>query len=156
MTRYREKSSEGTYIVSSYVLRTEYDLRNGTTKKLLKKVIKLAKQKFGFTFYKLQVQKNAFTMFITPEKGDPDKISEILQWIKSRFAKAWNRIHKMRGTFWADRFDSELILSDEIVKEMESAMKTHLLCFLILYSRKLHKILRKLKADFIPTVAPVT
>jgi hypothetical protein len=59
----------------------------------------------------------------------------------------------MRGVFWADRFDSELILSDKIEKEMENAVKVHLLCFLIVYSMKLHKILRKLKDNFIPSLA---
>jgi hypothetical protein len=88
LTRYREKSPTGTYLISSYVVRAEIDLQNKATKKLLKKIILKAQKIFGFNFFKLQIQKNAFTMVITPGKGDSEKISVILQWIKSCFAKA--------------------------------------------------------------------
>jgi hypothetical protein len=79
MTRFRERSPEGTYLVSSYVTRTELDLGNKPTKKLLKKIILRAQKIFGFKFCKLQIQKNAFSMFITPPKGDEEKISEVMQ-----------------------------------------------------------------------------
>jgi hypothetical protein len=59
----------------------------------------------------------------------------------------------MRGAFWADRFDSELVLWKSVGKEMENVMKIHLLSFLIIYSMKLHKILRKLRDNFILTAA---
>jgi hypothetical protein len=155
MTRNRERSSTGTYLISSYVVRTETDLRNHTTKSMLSKVVKAARKRFKFRFSKLQIQKNAFSMYITPREGNEKEISEILQWIKSVFAKAWNKIHKMRGTFWADRFDSELIMTEKIDETMETIIKRHLHCLLIVYSIRLHKTLRILKEMFIPTVVCV-
>jgi REP element-mobilizing transposase RayT len=41
--------------------------------------------------------------------GEDSNLSEIMQWIKCNFAKAWNKAHGRRGHVWGERFYSQII-----------------------------------------------
>ncbi|GMO46813.1 MAG: hypothetical protein Ta2G_02110 [Termitinemataceae bacterium] len=145
MKRYREKAPNGTYLISSAVVRLEADLTDPETKELLENVVERAKKRFEFEFCELQVQKNAFTMHITPKKGEGTEISKIFQWIKGVFGQLWNKIHKMFGAFWADRFDSELIFDEEEVNE---SVREHFHKWFLFYSSYLETILECIYRKF--------
>ncbi|GHV19549.1 hypothetical protein FACS189494_01440 [Spirochaetia bacterium] len=156
MTRYREKSQNGIYLISSYIVRTECDLKDKKTKKLFNKVVRRAKKRFNFEFSKLQVKKNSFVMLVKPKNGKGESIPEYFQWIKSVFAKLWNSIHKMHGAFWADRFDSELIFKDLDDVTSDVPIIDHFLNFFIVYAKKLHEKLKTLQENFIPLLVHST
>jgi putative transposase len=50
---------------------------------------------------------NHFHIIIKPAKGT--SLSKILQWIKCRFAHAWNKRHGKTGHVWGERFFSRII-----------------------------------------------
>ncbi|MDR0784301.1 MAG: transposase [Treponema sp.] len=41
--------------------------------------------------------------------GKDANLSEIMQWIKCNFAKAWNKAHGRKGHVWGERFYSRII-----------------------------------------------
>jgi putative transposase len=41
--------------------------------------------------------------------GEGANLSQIMQWIKCNFAKAWNKAHGLKGHVWGERFYSRII-----------------------------------------------
>jgi putative transposase len=41
--------------------------------------------------------------------GKEGNLSEIMQWVKCNFAKAWNKTHNRTGHVWGERFYSRII-----------------------------------------------
>ncbi|MDR2841830.1 MAG: hypothetical protein LBV52_01355, partial [Spirochaetaceae bacterium] len=62
MTRNRKLSLTATYVVSSYVVRTETDLEDDFTQKMFKAALKRAEEKFGFVTNKITFFNNAFSL----------------------------------------------------------------------------------------------
>jgi hypothetical protein len=145
MTRDRELLPNGTYLVSSYIVRTEPDLRDEETQKMLEDILKKAADKFNFVFCEVKILKNAFSMHVTPKLGEGLKLPVIMQWIKSVFAKAWNFLHGMKGTFWADRYDSVLVYDEKI--SIKRIWK-HLHEYFKFYTRELRRNLLRLTQQF--------
>jgi hypothetical protein len=112
MTRHRELQFATTsYIVSSYSSHVGVDLREMFARKLLIKVVNRAQKKFDFKLCRLKIETDHFVMTLTSPAGDGQLLPKILQWVKSVFAKAWNRRFGLKGAFWSDRYDSEVLLT---------------------------------------------
>jgi hypothetical protein len=85
---------------------------------LLVSTVKRAQKKFNFRLEKLKIRKDHFVLVLTSDVDRGRMLPEIMQWVKSVFAKAWNRHYKLKGAFWSDRYDSEVLVTG---KEAESA-----------------------------------
>jgi hypothetical protein len=92
-------------------------LEDDFTQKMFLSALKRAIEKFKFTADKITFLKSGFTLQLTLKPGKGEKLPQIMQWLKSVFAKKWNRLHYMYGAFWADRYDSEVLYDDVITAE---------------------------------------
>jgi putative transposase len=69
--------------------------------------VEKAKRKFHFRLWDFCIMGNHIHFLIKPGKeGD---LSEIMQWIKCNFAKAWNKKQGRTGHVWGERFYSRII-----------------------------------------------
>jgi hypothetical protein len=114
MKRHRELHFATTsYIVSSYSSHVGVDLREKFARKLLTKVVNRAQKKIDFKLRRLKIEKDHFILTLTSPAGGGRLLPKILQWVKSVFAKAWNRHYKLMGAFWSDRYDSEVLMTGD-------------------------------------------
>jgi putative transposase len=68
-----------------------------------------AKKKHDFRIDTFTVMGNHYHLIIKPLKNA--NLSRIMQWIMSVFAMTYNRIYKLKGHLWQDRFYSRIIQS---------------------------------------------
>jgi hypothetical protein len=99
------------YIVSSYSSHVGVDLREKFARKLLIKIVNRAQAKFDFKLRRLKIGKDHFILTLTSPVDNGRLLPKILQWVKSVFARAWNRHYELKGAFWSDRYDSEVLLT---------------------------------------------
>jgi len=93
-------------------------------KELMMDVLKLALEKYDFKLIGYTIMDNHFHFCIkTTMNGET--ISRIMQFIKSQFARRYNRMMKRIGPFWNERF------SDTIVESCLNPVKYFF--FLIIY-----------------------
>jgi hypothetical protein len=112
MKRHRELHFATTsYIVSSYSSHVGVDLREKFARKLLIKVVNRAQKKFDFKLRRLKIESDHFVMTLTSPVDNGRFLPKILQWVKSVFARAWNRRYGLMGAFWSDRYDSEVLVT---------------------------------------------
>jgi REP element-mobilizing transposase RayT len=76
-------------------------------KKLFLSFVKKAKRKFRFNLWDFCIMGNHIHFSIQP--GKDGTLSEIMQWIKCNFAKAWNKAHNRKRHVWEERFYSRII-----------------------------------------------
>jgi hypothetical protein len=111
MRKNRILANQALYVVSSRTVNLKKIFIRKHIQKDFRAMIKLAQQKYMFTFEKLSFQPYGFRMEIFPKYGRD--LSRIMQYILGRFAQRFNQIHKLWGHFWGDRFVSEIIDRDE-------------------------------------------
>jgi putative transposase len=76
-------------------------------KKLFLSFVGKAKRKFHFRLRDFCIMGNHIHLSIKP--GKDGNLSEIMQWIKCNFAKAWNKANGRKGHVWGERFYSRII-----------------------------------------------
>jgi REP element-mobilizing transposase RayT len=76
-------------------------------KELFLSVVKRAKAKYSFQIENFCVMGNHFHFIIQPMQGN--SLSEIMRWILSVFAMAFNRANGLTGHVWGSRFFSRII-----------------------------------------------
>lgn len=72
-------------------------------------IIKRAKKKHAFRIDTFTVMGNHYHLIIKPINNA--NLSRIMQWIMGVFAMTYNRLYKMKGHLWQDRFYSRIIQS---------------------------------------------
>jgi putative transposase len=106
--RKRRQLLEGAiYHVTAKANRGEFILRNLRLKQLFLSILKKAKKKYKFSLTTFCIMNNHIHLMIKPEKNE--NLSRIMQWILSKFAIAYNKIFKLFGHVWYDRFHSTII-----------------------------------------------
>ena len=66
-----------------------------------------AKVKYNFKLHNFCIMPTHIHLLITPADGT--NLSRIMQWIKTQFAKYWNRIHGSTDHLWGSRFYARII-----------------------------------------------
>ena len=118
MTRYRILFVETTaYMVSSYSSQPGVNLRDKFAHSLLVRTVKRAQKRFNFKRNKLIIKKDHFVLVLTSDVDRGRMLPEIMQWVKSVFAKAWNRHFGLKGAFWSDRYDSEVLVTGMVAEK---------------------------------------
>ncbi len=83
-------------------------MRSKKMKQLMIDVLNLALKKYYFELVGYTIMDNHFHFFIkTPIGGE--NISQIMQFIKSQFARRYNRMMNRTGPFWNERFSDTII-----------------------------------------------
>ncbi len=95
------------YHVSARANRQEMVLQADAVKKLFLSVVGRAKKKFAFNIENFCIMNNHFHFIIRPGRGEC--LSSIMQWILGVFAMRYNRIHRLTGHVWGERFFSRII-----------------------------------------------
>jgi putative transposase len=67
-------------------------------------VLKEAKEKYGFQLHNFCIMPTHIHLLVTPADGT--NLSRIIQWIKTKVTKRWNRIYGAEGHLWGERFFS--------------------------------------------------
>ncbi|MDR1867024.1 MAG: transposase [Treponema sp.] len=100
-----------TYHVFFEINRWLMELKNPIIKALFIQIIAEAHRKYGFKLWNFCIMDNHIHFLITPDKDV--SLSVIMKWIKMVFAIRWNKMHKMTGHVWGDRFHARMIESRE-------------------------------------------
>jgi putative transposase len=104
--RQRRIHREGAaYHVTSEINRGEMGLYAPQFKVLFLTFVKKAKTKFRL--WDFCIMDNHIHFLIQP--GTDVNLSDIMQWLKCNFAKAWNKAHGVKGHLWGERFYSRII-----------------------------------------------
>jgi putative transposase len=112
MSRKKRIIKDGaTYHVWSVIDHNLNRLKPGKTKKLFLEFVEKAKAKYSFSLLNFSVLDNTIHLIIKP--GDGVSLSTLMQWLKTNFAKAWNKRHNTSGHLWGERFQSTIIESEE-------------------------------------------
>lgn len=107
MRKTRELKANAKYHVTAKVNRGEFILKDSKFKELFLEVVKRAKKKYEFQIENFCVMDNHIHFIIHPE--EKENLSRIMQWILSVFARYYNKIMKLKGHVWYDRFKSKII-----------------------------------------------
>ena len=95
------------YHVICKINRGEFALEDTQFKRLYLAVLKRAMKKFSFRIENFCIMDNHVHMIIIPLENE--SLSKIMQWISSVFAIHHNKILKIKGHVWYDRFKSKII-----------------------------------------------
>jgi putative transposase len=123
MRKRRQLEHEATYHVCALINRQEMIFQAGVSmpemgnvylkpdsiKELFMTVIKDAGEKYKFSIKNFCIMGNHVHLLIKPHKNE--SLSSIMQWILGVFAKRYNRLYKLKGHVWYDRFKSRIIES---------------------------------------------
>jgi putative transposase len=107
MRKPRMLSEGACYHVTARANRKEMILGTDESKKLLLTVIREAKRRFTFHIDNLCLMGNHVHLIIRP--GRKVSLSSIMQWILGVFAMRYNRICRLTGHVWGERFFSRII-----------------------------------------------
>ncbi|MDR2501571.1 MAG: transposase [Treponema sp.] len=108
----RQIKQNAAYHVTARANRGEMVLFCPAMRKLFLAILERAKKKYGFAIHNFSIMGNHIHLLIRP--GPKGSLSQIMQWILSLFARAWNKKHGVKGHVWGDRFFSKILaaLSD--------------------------------------------
>ena len=95
------------YHVSAKINRGEHIFEPDEIKKLFMKIVKRSKKKYKFSLYNFVVMNNHIHFIIYPHENE--SLPRIMQWILSVFAMYYNKIHKLKGHCWQNRYWSKII-----------------------------------------------
>jgi REP element-mobilizing transposase RayT len=126
MPRSKRKILQGvTYHTYSFCHNSIPMLDNVLYREILSQVIIKTQQKYLFKLENFSIEERKLHLVIQTVVGGAE-ISRIMQYIKSRFAEIYNRMHKRTGSFWNSRY------KDEILEEFEDpgGVNLHLLWYL--------------------------
>lgn len=83
-------------------------MKTDKMKDLMIEVIKLSLEKYNFQMIEYAIMDNHFHFYIRTLK-DGENISRIMQFIKSQFARRYNKLMNRTGPFWNERFSDTII-----------------------------------------------
>jgi putative transposase len=97
-----------TYHTMSRCIEKRPLMRPDKVKDLMIFVLKNALEKYDFDLIEYVIMDNHFHFYIKTVKNGQN-ISRIMQYIKSQFARRYNRIMNRTGPFWNERFSDTII-----------------------------------------------
>jgi putative transposase len=109
MRQPRQLAEGARYHVTARANRKKMILDSSSMKELFLSVVKRAKAKHDFRIENFCIMGNHFHFMIQPLTGA--SLSEIMRWIMSVFAMAYNKIRGFTGQVWGSRFFSRIIAS---------------------------------------------
>jgi REP element-mobilizing transposase RayT len=123
MRKPREQKENSVHHVTVQTNRGEKSFLDIDAQAMYRNILKAAQEKFNFTLKSCDFMENWVDLYIYAGTGCT--ISAIMQWVQPRFTRWWNKKHGVFGSFWRDRFFSEVINYAEEVKEwMKQVFKT--------------------------------
>jgi putative transposase len=105
---YRIRMQELTYHTHSRCIEKKPLMKSTKMKKLMLHVLNITMEKYNFELITFTIMDNHFHFFIRTLK-DGEDISRIMQFIKSQFARRYNRIMNRSGPFWNERFGDTIV-----------------------------------------------
>jgi putative transposase len=99
---------DSTYHAISRCIEKRHLLRPDVMKELMHQVLNKALEKYNFELISYSLMDNHFHFLIKTVKNG-ETISRIMQFIKSQFARRYNRIMDRTGPFWNERFKDTII-----------------------------------------------
>lgn len=103
-----EQRENTTYHVWSRCIEWRPMIENDYFKTLFTETIIRTQQKYNFELNQYQIMDNHIHLIIHTTLGGPT-ISRIMQFLKARFAEAYNRITGRIGPFWNERYKYSII-----------------------------------------------
>lgn len=97
-----------TYHITSRFIECRNAIEDDTLKALLEFCITLALEKYTFELINYQIMDNHIHLLIRTVPGGAS-ISRIVQYIKSRFAHRYNKLHQRTGPVWNERFKDSIV-----------------------------------------------
>lgn len=107
MRKPRELQQGATYHVICRINRREMVLSPSTIKELFLQVVRKGKSRYSFAIQNFCIMGNHVHFILKPAEGE--NLSRIMQWILAVFAIRFNRMFKLTGHVWYDRFLSKII-----------------------------------------------
>ena len=95
------------YHAFARINRQEFIFKDNEIKDMFLEVLKAAKKKYNFIIYHFCIMDNHIHLIIKTLRNN--SLSEIMQWILSRFAVKFNKLKGYHGHVWYDRFKSKII-----------------------------------------------
>ena len=95
------------YHVGSRINRGEKIFNDPAARELFADVLERVKKKYKFHLRNLCLMSNHFHIIIQPEKQE--SLPRIMQWLKSVFAKEWNKMTSSEGVLWGGVYFSRII-----------------------------------------------
>lgn len=108
----RIRMPEITYHVTSRCIDKNPLMKPAYMKDLMLSVLSMALEKYNFELSAYTIMDNHFHFLIRTIQ-DGDDISRIMQFIKSQFARRYNRLMNRIGPFWNERFSDRIIESSD-------------------------------------------
>ena len=99
---------EHTYHATSRCIEKRHLMHSDEMKELMLSVLEMALEKYHFELINYTLMGNHFHFLIRTLNGG-ESISRIMQFIKSQFARRYNRIMDRTGPFWNERFSDTII-----------------------------------------------
>ncbi len=96
-----------TYHTYSRCIELKPLMRHSQMKGLMLSVLRMALEKYNFELSGYTIMDNHFHFYIRTLKGG-ENISRIMQFIKSQFARRYNRMMGRTGPFWNERFGDSI------------------------------------------------
>ena len=103
------------YHVGSRINRGEKIFENPRSRELFLQVVGQAKIKYKFLIRVFSLMGNHFHFILKPDESIC--LSKLLQWIKSVFARRWNKMMGLHGHVWQERFFSVIIRTVQMMEE---------------------------------------
>ncbi|MDR0569109.1 MAG: transposase, partial [Spirochaetaceae bacterium] len=100
-----------TYHVTSKIDHDDPALLESAFKQGFLDFVAKAKKRFSFKLWNFTVMNNHIHFLVKPGPGE--SLSKIMQWIKCRFARWWNKKHNTKGHLWGERFFSRIIKDEK-------------------------------------------
>jgi REP element-mobilizing transposase RayT len=130
MRKPRKQKSNAVYHITVQTNRGEKEFFNYDTQNLYREILEKALKKFDFAVLSCEFTENWVDLYI--RTGKNVSISAIMHWIQFVFAQKWNRKNNAFGSFWRDRFFSEIVeYTGQIQEWMEKVfikIKSKLFC----------------------------
>ena len=107
MRRRRELLENATYHIVTRTNRKEMIFDTMEIRTLFLQILAKAKKRYRFTIENFCIMGNHIHLMIKPKQRTD--LSRIMQWLLSVFAQTYNRMKKLTGHVWGDRFFSRAI-----------------------------------------------
>ena len=104
----RDYSENITHHVISRCVEKKFLLKQGIIKKIFLLVINKAQKKYNFELNYYIIMDNHFHLIIKIIEGG-DSLDRIMQYIKSNFARIYNKRCNRTGPFWNERYKTKII-----------------------------------------------
>lgn len=97
-----------TYHTTSRCIEKKPLMQSVKMKELMLEVLNLAKRKYNFQLTAYTLMNNHFHFYIKTIEGG-ENISRIMQFVKSQYARRYNKMMNRTGPFWNERFHDTIV-----------------------------------------------